>query len=73
MITAWSIGSKTCQAAFVIAGGLIADAAGIRGALIIAGVLCMASTQFLPWQKAATSARVVPAPAEETSSPSDSS
>ncbi|MFC9848553.1 MFS transporter [Streptomyces sp. NPDC060223] len=60
--TSWSVGSKTCQAAFMIAGGLIADAAGVRGALLIAGLLCMASALLLPWRKASTSAEGVPAP-----------
>ncbi|MFH9174979.1 MFS transporter [Streptomyces albogriseolus] len=50
--TSWSVGAKTCQAAFVIAGGLIAVAAGVRGALLIAGLLCMASALLLPWREA---------------------
>ncbi|MFJ9859911.1 MFS transporter [Streptomyces albogriseolus] len=50
--TSWSVGAKTCQAAFVIAGGLIAAAAGVRGALLIAGLLCMASALLLPWREA---------------------
>ncbi|MEV5737285.1 MFS transporter [Streptomyces sp. NPDC052292] len=63
--TSWSIGSKTCQAAFMITGGLIAAAAGVRGALLIAGLLCMASTLLLPWRKARISTGQVPAPATE--------
>lgn len=63
--TSWSVGSKTSQAAFMIAGGLIAEAAGVRGALLIAGLLCMASALLLPWRKARTSAGDVPAPAAE--------
>ncbi|GAA4808370.1 MFS transporter [Streptomyces ziwulingensis] len=54
--TSWSVGSKTCQAAFMIAGGLIAATAGVRGALLIAGLLCLASALLLPWRKAHTSA-----------------
>ncbi|WP_431993560.1 MFS transporter [Streptomyces albogriseolus] len=50
--TSWSVGAKTCQAAFVIAGGLIAAAAGVRGALLIAGLVCMASALLLPWREA---------------------
>ncbi|MGC5241430.1 MFS transporter [Streptomyces albogriseolus] len=50
--TSWSVGAKTCQAAFVIAGGLIAATAGVRGALLIAGLLCMASALLLPWREA---------------------
>ncbi|MET8165853.1 MFS transporter [Streptomyces sp. NPDC005329] len=63
--TSWSVSSKTCQAAFMIAGGLIADAAGVRGALLIAGVLCMASALLLPWRKSGTSTEGVRAPAGE--------
>ncbi|MFF9141748.1 MFS transporter [Streptomyces albogriseolus] len=50
--TSWSVGAKTCQAAFAIAGGLIAAAAGVRSALLIAGLLCMASALLLPWREA---------------------
>ncbi|MFJ4002002.1 MFS transporter [Streptomyces sp. NPDC090023] len=68
--TSWSVGAKTTQAAFMVAGGLIAAAAGVRGALLIAGLLCMASALLLPWREARTSADPVPAPATEaTSSP----
>ncbi|MEV5385462.1 MFS transporter [Streptomyces sp. NPDC052721] len=63
--TSWSVGSKTCQAAFMIAGGLVAAAAGVRGALFIAGLLCMASALLLPWRKARTSTGNVPAPTTE--------
>ncbi|MEV8548163.1 MFS transporter [Streptomyces sp. NPDC051572] len=63
--TSWSVGSKTCQAIFMIAGGLIAAATGVRGALLIAGLLCMASALLLPWRKARDSAGLVPAPATE--------
>lgn len=63
--TSWSVGSRTCQAAFMIAGGLIAAAAGVRGALFIAGLLCMASALLLPWRKARISTGDVPAPTTE--------
>ncbi len=63
--TSWSVGAKTCQAAFVIAGGLIATAAGVRGALLIAGLLCMASALLLPWRRARLSSRHVPLPTTE--------
>ncbi|MEU4000552.1 hypothetical protein AB0E76_32805 [Streptomyces fungicidicus] len=46
--TSWSVGAKTCQAVFVIAGGLVAAATGVRGALLVAGLLCMASAQAAP-------------------------
>ncbi|WP_442738490.1 MFS transporter [Streptomyces pseudogriseolus] len=49
--TSWSVGAKTCQAVCMIAGGLIAAAAGVRGALLIAGSLCMASALLLPWRE----------------------
>ncbi|MFE1265599.1 MFS transporter [Streptomyces albogriseolus] len=63
--TSWSVGSKTCQAAAVIAGGLIAAVAGVRGALLIAGLLCMASALLLPWRKARLSNGHVPSPTTE--------
>ncbi|MFE1027690.1 MFS transporter [Streptomyces sp. NPDC058818] len=66
--TSWSVGAKTCQAAFMVAGGLIAATAGVRGALLIAGLLCMASALLLPWREARTSADLVPVPATEASS-----
>ncbi|MFI1921503.1 MFS transporter [Streptomyces sp. NPDC020377] len=61
----WSVSSKTCQAVFMIAGGLLADAAGVRGTLLIAGVLCLASALLLPWRKARISTGGVPGPAGE--------
>ncbi|MFJ6072608.1 MFS transporter [Streptomyces sp. NPDC093065] len=63
--TSWSVGSKTCQAVFMIAGGVVATAAGVRGALLIAGLLCTASALLLPWRGARTPAGGVPAPATE--------
>ncbi|TWD12897.1 putative MFS family arabinose efflux permease [Streptomyces sp. T12] len=63
--TSWSVGAKTCQAAFVIAGGVIAVAAGVRGALLIAGLLCMASALLLPWRQARFSSGHVPSPTTE--------
>ncbi|MGW4287725.1 MFS transporter [Streptomyces sp. NPDC004673] len=72
--TSWSVGAKTTQAAFMVVGGLIAAAAGVRGALLIAGLLCMASALLLPWREARTFADPVPAPATEaTSSPATDS
>ncbi|MFJ3310510.1 MFS transporter [Streptomyces sp. NPDC086549] len=63
--TSWSVSSKTCQAVFMIVGGLIAETAGVRGALIIAGVLCLSSALLLPWRKAHASAEGIPASAAE--------
>ncbi|QIY66514.1 MFS transporter [Streptomyces sp. RPA4-2] len=72
--TSWSVGSKTCQAVFMFAGGLIAAAVGVRGALLIAGLLCMASALLLPWRKARISTGLVPAPTTEaTPSPTTDS
>ncbi|MGA5278604.1 MFS transporter [Streptomyces cellulosae] len=67
--TSWSVGAKTCQAAFVVAGGLIATAAGVRGALLIAGLLCMASALLLPWRRARLSSGHVPPPTTEAVPP----
>ncbi|WP_327173165.1 MFS transporter [Streptomyces sp. NBC_01336] len=66
--TSWSVGAKTSQAAFMIAGGILAGAAGVRGALLVAGLLCMASALLLPWRRARTAAGAVPAPAVEAAS-----
>ncbi|MEU4089565.1 MFS transporter [Streptomyces aureus] len=63
--TSWSVGSKSCQAAFMIIGGLIAAPMGVRGALLIAGLLCMASALLLPWRKERISTGDVPAPTPE--------
>ncbi|WP_445529899.1 MFS transporter [Streptomyces cyslabdanicus] len=63
--TSWSVGAKTCQAAFVIAGGLIAAAAGVRAALLISGLLCMASALLLPWWRERISTGNAPAPTTE--------
>ncbi|MEU4040043.1 hypothetical protein [Streptomyces collinus] len=67
--TSWSVGSKTCQATFTITGGLIAAAAGVRGALLIAGLLCMASALLLPWRNTLASTGHVPAPTTEAAPP----
>ncbi|MFJ8157999.1 MFS transporter [Streptomyces sp. NPDC094468] len=66
--TSWSVGSKSCQAVFMISGGLLASAAGVRGALFIAGLLCMASALLLPWREPPHSTGPVPAPAAEAAS-----
>ncbi|MFE2051552.1 MFS transporter [Streptomyces sp. NPDC059459] len=63
--TSWSVGAKACQAACVIAGGLIAAAADVRGALLVAGLLCMASALLLPWRKTRLSNGQVPSPTTE--------
>ncbi|MER5478750.1 MFS transporter [Streptomyces sp. NPDC002734] len=64
--TSWSVGAKACQAAFMIAGGLIAaTATGVRGALLIAGLLCLTSALLLPWRDTRISTGHVPAPTTE--------
>ncbi|MFK4152871.1 hypothetical protein ACI2LV_12930 [Streptomyces fungicidicus] len=63
--TSWSVGAKTCQAVFVIAGGLVAAATGVRGALLVAGLLCMASALLLPWRGGRLSSGHVPSPTTE--------
>ncbi|XKK61558.1 hypothetical protein HFP71_00700 [Streptomyces sp. ARC32] len=67
--TSWSVGQKTCQAAFMIAGGVVAAAAGVRGALLVAGLLCLASALLLPWRQTPVPDGEVPAPATEASAP----
>lgn len=57
--TSWSVSSRAVQAAFMVGGGLVADAAGIRPALVLAGLLCLASASLLPWH--ATRPAAVPA------------
>ncbi|MEU6174822.1 MFS transporter [Streptantibioticus parmotrematis] len=47
--TAWSVSSRATQAAFMAAGGALAGLLGVRGALVVAGGLCVASAGFLPW------------------------
>lgn len=63
--TSWSVGARTCQAVFVITGGLIAAAVGVRHALLVAGLLCMASAPLLPWRRERVSTGSVTAPATE--------
>lgn len=67
--TSWSVGQKTCQAAFMIAGGVVAAAAGVRGALLVAGLLCLASALLLPWRQTPVPDGEVPAPATEAPAP----
>lgn len=52
----------------MIAGGILAGAAGARAALLIAGPLCLASALPLPWWEAPTAAGAVPARAAEAAS-----
>ncbi|MEU4110586.1 MFS transporter [Streptomyces sp. NPDC027717] len=67
--TSWSVASKACQAAFMIAGGLIVTPVGVRGALLIAGLLCMTSALLLPWRQGRISTGDVPAPTTEAAPP----
>lgn len=71
--TSWSVGAKTCQAAFMIAGGLVATAVGVRGALLVAGLLCVASALLLPWRKERISTGNLPVPMPEADPIADAS
>ncbi|MFD8717549.1 MFS transporter [Streptomyces sp. NPDC059629] len=66
VVTAWSVSSKTVQPVFMLAGGLLAEWTGVRAALAVAGVLCLASAVLLPWGLRAAAA---PVPAEQESRP----
>lgn len=50
VVTAWSVSSKTAQPLSMLAGGVIAAVAGVRVAIVVAGVLCLASALLLPWR-----------------------
>lgn len=52
----------------MIAGGILAGAAGVRTALLVAGPLCLASALLLPRREAPTAAGAVPARAAEAAS-----
>ncbi|MFJ9708830.1 MFS transporter [Streptomyces sp. NPDC101234] len=68
VVTAWSVSSKTVQPVFMLAGGLLAEWTGVRTALAVAGVLCLASAVLLPWGLRAATAPV-PVPAKQESRP----
>lgn len=48
--TSWSVSSRLVQAVFMVGGGLVAGVVGVRPALVLAGVLCLASAFLLPWR-----------------------
>ncbi|MFJ5216946.1 MFS transporter [Streptomyces sp. NPDC088354] len=50
VVTAWSVGAKTAQPLGMALGGAVAALAGVRVAVLLAGVLCLASTLLLPWR-----------------------
>lgn len=50
VVTAWSVSSKTAQPLSMLAGGAIAAVGGVRVAIVVAGVLCLASALLLPWR-----------------------
>ncbi|MEU9449091.1 MFS transporter [Streptomyces sp. NPDC048277] len=64
VVTAWSVSSKTVQPVFMLAGGLLASWTGVRAALLVAGVLCLASAVLLPWDL-----RTASAPARQETRP----
>ncbi|MCF3964998.1 MFS transporter, partial [Streptomyces fuscigenes] len=63
VLTSWSVSLRLVQAVFVVLGGLVADAVGVRPALALAGALCLASAPLLPWREPRPGA--VPAPRAE--------
>jgi len=52
VLTSWSISSRCVQPAFMALGGALAAVMGLRGAMIVAGVLCLGSAVVLPWRSA---------------------
>ncbi|MFF3559950.1 MFS transporter [Streptomyces sp. NPDC002574] len=50
VVTAWSVGAKTAQPLGMAIGGVVAALAGVRTAVLLAGVLCLASAPLLPWR-----------------------
>ncbi|WP_431961174.1 MFS transporter [Actinacidiphila sp. bgisy160] len=50
VVTAWSVGSRTAQPLSMLAGGAVAAVGGVRLAIVVAGVLCLASALLLPWR-----------------------
>ncbi|MEU1536838.1 MFS transporter [Actinacidiphila glaucinigra] len=50
VVTAWSVGSKTAQPLSMLVGGAVAAVGGVRAAILVAGVLCVASALLLPWR-----------------------
>ncbi len=52
VFTAWSITSRCVQPLFMALGGVLAAVIGIRGAMWVAGGLCLISAVALPWKAA---------------------
>lgn len=50
VVTAWSVSSRTVQPLSMLFGGAVAAVAGVRAALVVAGVLCLVSAVLLPWR-----------------------
>ncbi|GIF75169.1 MFS transporter [Asanoa siamensis] len=50
--TAWSASAKVSQPLCTALGGVVAAVAGVRPALLLAGVLCLAAGLLLPWRSA---------------------
>lgn len=47
---AWPMTAKTVQPLFILAGGLLAELVGVRGALAITAVVLVGSSLLLPWR-----------------------
>lgn len=53
VLTTWSVSSKTIQPACMMVGGLLAAATSIRTAILVSGLVVLASSALLPWRRAA--------------------
>jgi MFS family permease len=63
MTSAWSISSRSLQPLFIAAGGLLAGLTGLRTAILVGGIACLASAFVLPWRDVtARDAGAVPLP-----------
>ena len=50
VLTSWSISARTAQPVFILVGGLLAAAVGVRGTLFAAACVLLASALLLPWR-----------------------
>ncbi|MEU6342889.1 MFS transporter [Streptomyces sp. NPDC046977] len=50
VVTAWSAGTRTAQPLGLAVGATAAALAGVRFAVLLAGVLCLGSALLLPWR-----------------------
>jgi predicted MFS family arabinose efflux permease len=56
VVTAWSVSARTAQPLSMVVGGAVAAFGGVRVAVLVAGVLCLASALLLPWRALPSSA-----------------